>query len=120
MTELAVGMELFTCLSATRRFPDGLARSYFQQLIDGLKFCHDQGVAHRDLKPENILLDGDNILKIADFGLAGIFDGRQGSQSTMTTNLGSMVYKAPEVLAQSGAKTADNPTPRAATSGRRA
>lgn len=46
---------------------------YFKQLLSGIEYCHDKGVAHRDLKPENLLLSDVSdqaILKMADFGLS--------------------------------------------------
>ena len=46
-----------------------VARGFFKQILNGLKYCHDCGIVHRDLKLENILLDNDGInLKICDFG----------------------------------------------------
>ena len=50
-----------------------------------------KGVANRDLKPENILLDKDFNLKIADFGLAGLIEGHDGS-GLLHTVLGSAGY----------------------------
>jgi len=32
------------------RLNEADARRYFQQLIDGVDFCHNKGVYHRDLK----------------------------------------------------------------------
>ena len=34
------------------------ARRLFRQLLDGLSYCHAQGVYHRDLRAEHILLSG--------------------------------------------------------------
>lgn len=48
-----------------------------EQLRDGLHYLVSRNILHRDIKPENILLhqvDGDVIVKIADFGLAKHFD----------------------------------------------
>ena len=49
------------------------------QICDALQYAHDQGIVHRDIKPENILLDRRGRVKVADFGLAKIVEGRAGS-----------------------------------------
>ena len=36
----------------------------------GLHHLHLQGVLHRDVKPANLMFDGNNILKVTDFGTA--------------------------------------------------
>ena len=44
---------------------------FFQQLISGVQYCHEQGVFHRDLRLENLMLDGNFFtpnLKISGFG----------------------------------------------------
>ena len=55
---------------------------------------HTHQVSHRDLKPENILLDGDNNVKLADFGLSNIMkDG-----IFLYSSCGSPNYAAPELI----------------------
>ena len=46
--------------------------SLVQQLLSALKYIHDQGVIHRDVKPGNIVIDSDGVLRLIDFGMAGI------------------------------------------------
>jgi len=85
--ELASGGELFDFLSFSGCFEEAIARTYFQQLIEGVGYCHGQGIAHRDLKPENVLLDHNFKLKIADFGFAKTFNKKS---STMITECGTV------------------------------
>ncbi|XP_039052368.1 CBL-interacting serine/threonine-protein kinase 8-like isoform X2 [Hibiscus syriacus] len=81
------------------RLSEAEARRYFQQLIDGVEFCHSKGVYHRDLKPENLLLDSQGNLKISDFGLSALPE--QGV-SLLRTTCGTPNYVAPEVLGHKG------------------
>ena len=48
--ELITGGELFDRIVAAKRFEEPVARKYFQQLVMGTFYCHQQGIAHRDLK----------------------------------------------------------------------
>lgn len=50
--ELVTGGELFDKIVQVGKLNDEQARFYFQQLIDGVEYCHKLGICHRDLKPE--------------------------------------------------------------------
>ncbi|MBA0748355.1 hypothetical protein Gogos_005192 [Gossypium gossypioides] len=76
-------------------------RKFFQQLIDGVGYCHDKGVFHRDLKLENVLIDAKGNIKISDFGLSAL-PQHIGEDGLLHTTCGSPNYVAPEVLANRG------------------
>jgi len=67
-----------------------LARTYFRQLIDGIEYLHESGVAHLDLKPENLLLGADFNLKICDFDLSHVY----GDAKILSR--GTRYYRGPE------------------------
>ncbi|KAH7825449.1 putative CBL-interacting serine/threonine-protein kinase 8 [Monocercomonoides exilis] len=93
--ELAVGGELFQKIAHAQHFTESIARYYFQQLIQGVEFCHECGICHRDLKPENLLLDDMGRLKISDFGLCAL-TGKD--DVLLRTQCGTPNYTAPEIL----------------------
>ncbi|XP_028777717.1 CBL-interacting serine/threonine-protein kinase 8 isoform X2 [Neltuma alba] len=92
--EFITGGELFDKIVHHRRISEAESRRFFQQLIDGVDFCHSKGVYHRDLKPENLLLDSQGNIKISDFGLSALPE--QGV-SILRTTCGTPNYVAPEV-----------------------
>lgn len=97
--EFITGGELFDKIVHNGKLPETDSRRFFQQLIDGVDYCHTQGVYHRDLKPENLLLDSQGNLKISDFGLSAW--PAQGVRLLRTT-CGTPNYVAPEVLTHKG------------------
>lgn len=96
--EFAEGGDLFDKIEADVGVTEDIAHVYFLQLISGVSFMHSKGVAHRDLKPENILMSESGNLKLADFGLATMFEYK-GQKKLSATMCGSPPYIAPEVLA---------------------
>lgn len=94
--ELVTGGELFDRIEKGRVTEDK-ARQYFQQLVDGVDFCHKKGVAHRDLKPENLLLDDKGDIKITDFGFSSM-KGMDVSTGLLFTQCGTPDYCAPEII----------------------
>lgn len=55
-------------------FDEHHAALYFVDILHGLAYLHQHHIIHRDLKPENILLDFRGIAKLADFGVAHMFE----------------------------------------------
>ncbi|KAJ0969127.1 hypothetical protein J5N97_022004 [Dioscorea zingiberensis] len=65
------------------------------QLLEGVKYLHDNWVLHRDLKTSNLLMNNRGELKICDFGLARQY----GSPLKPYTHLVvTLWYRAPELL----------------------
>ncbi|OAA39316.1 serine/threonine protein kinase [Beauveria brongniartii RCEF 3172] len=96
--EYAEGGDLFDKIEADVGVRQDIAQVYFCQLVSGVSFMHSKGVAHRDLKPENVLLSQDGNLKLADFGMATMFEYK-GQRKLSATLCGSPPYIAPEILA---------------------
>ncbi|XP_074583168.1 CBL-interacting protein kinase 8-like [Curcuma longa] len=97
--EYITGGELFDKIIRHGKLSEAESRRYFQQLIDGVGYCHSKGVYHRDLKPENLLLDSQGNLKISDFGLSAL---PAHGVSLLRTTCGTPNYVAPEVLGHKG------------------
>ncbi len=80
--------------------------SRIAQIVRGigqaLTAAHERGVFHRDLKPENVMLqdlgDGEEQVKIIDFGIATVMESQAAAGSEATRVAGSGSYMAPEQL----------------------
>ncbi|XP_034828350.1 cyclin-dependent kinase 2 [Maniola hyperantus] len=72
-----------------------VVKSYLQQLLEGVAYCHAHRVLHRDLKPQNLLVDTEGHIKLADFGLARAFGI---PVRAYTHEVVTLWYRAPEIL----------------------
>jgi serine/threonine-protein kinase len=72
------------------------------QLLEALAHTHARGVVHRDVKPANLLVtrtDGADWVKLADFGLARLYQTSTLSGLTLSGDVGGTVaYMAPEQI----------------------
>ena len=60
-----------------------IIRKYTKQILNALLYLHtNKKVAHRDIKCSNILLDKNGIIKLIDFGSAGIMNKKNKKENT--------------------------------------
>jgi serine/threonine protein kinase len=76
---------------------------YALELTVAMCFLHrcNPPVVHRDLKPSNVLINGDDRIKVTDFGLSKFIPCKNktlGDKFVMTGETGSYRYMAPEVF----------------------
>nr|CAA44963.1 protein kinase [Drosophila melanogaster]prf//1804262A protein kinase [Drosophila sp. (in: flies)] len=74
-------------------------RYYIYQIIQGVKYLHDNRIIHRDLKLGNLFLNDLLHVKIGDFGLATRIEYEGERKKTLC---GTANYIAPEILTKKG------------------
>ncbi|KAK9456537.1 kinase domain-containing protein [Dipodascopsis uninucleata] len=95
--EFCAGGDLYTLILSSGKLEAMEADCYFKQLMRGVVYMHEMGVAHRDLKPENLLLTTNGCLKITDFGNGECFRMAWERDIHLTNGIcGSAPYIAPE------------------------
>jgi RIO-like serine/threonine protein kinase len=65
-----------------------------KQICSGLQVIHSNNIIHRDLKSQNIMLDGEENIRIMDFGLSK--SPLVSTMTTLGTVVGTLGYVAPE------------------------
>ena len=84
-------------------FPDAKKKEIVYQMSSALLYLHthEPKIAHCDIKSENVLLDGNDNVKLGDFGLSAIKNATESSRSSaagVDPGQGTPRYSAPEVL----------------------
>jgi serine/threonine-protein kinase len=98
--EFVEGTSLEELITKRGALPLNVTLTIGRQLCRALEVAHGQGVVHRDIKPQNLVVDSQGFLKVMDFGIARLVEGRQpGAGLTADgTIIGTPEYMAPEQL----------------------
>jgi serine/threonine protein kinase len=78
------------------RMPQERAIHIALGVLEALEYIHAHGIVHRDLKPENLMVDGDDNIKLIDFGIAGDVAARRLTYANFTAAIGTPNYISPE------------------------
>jgi len=99
LTQLLVGGELFermTTKDPKYKTTEKLAIQYVHDMLQAVKYCHDNNIVHRDIKPDNFVFENkapESNLILIDFGTARI-----GKDDDIINGVvGTEDYLAPEV-----------------------
>lgn len=96
--------ELLTLIKRYNTLNEECTRHFGAQILDAIKYMHDNGVIHRDLKPENILLDDKMRIQITDFGTARLLEKKNDESEEYPVDVraksfvGTAEYVSPELL----------------------
>lgn len=88
------GMDLFDYIELRLNMTELECVQIFSQVVSAISHLHIScGIVHRDIKDENVVLDGDNRVKLIDFGSAAYV-----KNGPFDVFVGTIDYAAPEVL----------------------
>jgi len=100
--ECMEGGELFDRLKQKKRFPECEVAEATYQMLLAMNYIHQHDIMHGDIKLENFMYDGQDHLKLIDFGFSV-----RVSDTSVSKASGTLSYIAPEVLDMQGTQQSD-------------
>jgi serine/threonine-protein kinase len=89
--DYVAGTDASQLLKRNGPLPINLAVRIAGQVLQALTYAHVKGFVHRDIKPANVLVADDGgrpVVRVADFGLARVYQASQLSGLTLTGEVG--------------------------------
>lgn len=97
--EFIDGVSLRRLMDREKRLAPARVVDIGKQICAAIAAAHRVGIIHRDLKPDNVMIeiiDGREVARVLDFGIAKIRDAQQGQITRTDSVLGTPHYMSPE------------------------
>ncbi|KAG5059122.1 Mitogen-activated protein kinase kinase 10 [Glycine soja] len=91
--EYMEGGSLHDVLQEHHRLPEEVISVLAKRVLEGLNYLHGMHIVHRDIKPSNLLVNDKGEVKIADFGVSHVVEGKF---EVSDSNAGTCAYMSPE------------------------
>ncbi|KAL7712426.1 non-specific serine/threonine protein kinase [Entamoeba marina] len=94
--EYISGGDLRDVMKRKGSLKESTIRIVMRQVLEALRYLHEEGVIHRDLKSENVMVfdEGKWVIKLTDFGFGRFISETKRAE----TRCGTMAYAAPELF----------------------
>jgi serine/threonine-protein kinase len=96
--EFVEGKTLHDDLAKGKIFKEDEAIDLIMQLVSALGHAHSLGLVHRDVKPKNIMINHEEVVKLADMGLARETSDEKAAEDEKGKAFGTPYYIAPEQI----------------------
>ncbi len=96
--EYVEGKTVYDDLSKGRVYSEAEALDVIIQVAKALAHAHGKGLIHRDVKPKNIMITKENVVKLADMGLARAKDDKETAAQEAGRAYGTPYYISPEQI----------------------
>lgn len=94
--ELVKGHTLRQVLLTRKEISQNEAVGIITEILEALKYSHEQGIIHRDIKPGNIMITDSGKVKVMDFGIARALDDIGATMTNTWSVVGTAQYLSPE------------------------
>jgi formylglycine-generating enzyme required for sulfatase activity len=105
--EYIEGETLKEYLDRNGRLKDDEIKDVFSQMLNAVRYVHEQNLIHRDIKPSNFMVDRNGKIKLLDFGIAKNIDASSAeyTQTGTGAQMGTPMYMSPEQITETKSVT---------------